>query len=110
MSIATTLHLFSIVVGIGGTVFALWVLRPVALQLLEPPQRLSLWQRRYQRFFSWVCIAIIILPATSYWVIFAIYGGMANVGLNVHFMSGAGVFVVLLFLQLYFAPHKHLTR
>lgn len=110
MSLAVTLHLLFVVIWIGGMFFALWVLRPVASQLLEPAQRLTLWRQSFQRFFLWVWGAVIVLPTTGYWIIFAVYGGMANVGLHIHFMNGVGVLMILLFLHIYFAPYKRLSR
>jgi uncharacterized membrane protein len=51
------LHILSIVVWIGGMVFAHFFLRPAVLQL-PPPQRLPLMHGVLQRFFSAVLVAI----------------------------------------------------
>lgn len=50
------LHILSIVVWIGGMVFAHFFLRPAALQL-PPPQRVPLMHGVLQRFFSAVLVA-----------------------------------------------------
>ncbi len=108
MSIAITLHMLAAVIWVGGMFFAYFVLRPVAAQQLEPPQRLPLWSQCFSRFFPWVWIFIILLPATGYWMIFNVFGGMASVGLYVHLMHGLGWIMILLFIHLYFAPFKRL--
>ena len=52
------LHLFGIVVWVGGMFFAYMVLRPVAADVLQPPERLRLWNGVFSRFFNWVWLAI----------------------------------------------------
>ncbi|MEE9422252.1 MAG: CopD family protein [Gammaproteobacteria bacterium] len=108
MSLAITLHTLAAAIWVGGMFFAYIVLRPVAAQLLEPPQRLPLWSQCFSRFFPWVWMFIILLPATGYWMIFRVLGGMSSVGLYVHLMHGLGWIMILLFMHLYFAPFKRL--
>ena len=43
MTIALFLHLLSDVIWIGGMFLAYVAVRPAALEVLEPPQRLRLW-------------------------------------------------------------------
>ena len=70
-----SLHALAAVIWVGGMFFAYMALRPVAAQLLEPPIRLELWSQTLAQFFPWVWLAVIALPATGYWIIFAVYGG-----------------------------------
>ena len=86
--------------------FAHMVLRPVALSQLEPPLRLRVWAGCFNRFFVWVWLAIVLLPLSGYWIIFAVLGGMRNAGPHIHVMNGAGLVMIGLFLWLYFVPYR----
>ena len=110
MSIAITLHLLAAVIWVGGMFFAYVALRPVAASLLPPPLRLPLWSQTFARFFPWVWGAVIILPATGYWMILRVLGGFAQVGLFVHLMQVLGLVMIAIFLHLYFAPYRRLNR
>lgn len=59
-----TLHLLSVIVWVGGMVFAHFFLRP-ALGVLEVPQRLRLMQAVLGRFFSAVLLAAGLALATG---------------------------------------------
>lgn len=110
MPILISLHLLAAVVWIGGMFFAYVALRPVAASLLDPPLRLPLWAQTFARFFPWVWISVIALPVTGYWMVFAFFGGMANVGLHIHIMQGLGWLMIALYLHIYFAPFKRLKQ
>ena len=69
--------------------FAYMVLRP-SLGILEPPQRPALWNTVFPRFFAWVWVAVIVLPATGYAMVFAAFGGFADAGVHVHVMHALG--------------------
>ena len=45
-------HLLSIVVWVGGMFFAYVILRPSAADILQPPERLRLWDKVFSRFFN----------------------------------------------------------
>jgi uncharacterized membrane protein len=102
---AVMLHALSAVIWVGGMFFALLALRP-ATASLEPGPRLELWLRVLARFFRWVMAAIVLLLASGYLMIFAVYGGFAAAPLPVHLMQGLGIIMMLLFLHLYFAPWR----
>lgn len=108
VSVALILHLFTAVVWIGGMFFAYLVLRPVAAACLEPPQRLTLWTDVFGRFFPWVWLAVVLLPVTGLWLVFAVFGGMGTSPLYVHVMLGIAVLMILIFLHLFFAPYRRL--
>ena len=110
MPIAIALHVLSAVVWVGGMFFAYMVLRPVAAELLEAPLRLRLWRANFRRFFPWVWITVVLLPATGYWIVFTQLGGMAGARLHVHIMQGLGLLMIALYLHLYFAPYRRLAR
>lgn len=110
MSIAITLHLLAAVIWVGGMFFAHQMLRPVAASLLEPPLRQPLWVGVFGRFFPWVWVAIITIPLTGYWMLFGVFGGMANVGLYVHVMHGLGLLMIAIYLYVFFVPYQGLKR
>ncbi len=109
-SIAISLHILSAVFWVGGMFFAYQVLRPVAVQQFEPPQRLKLWAQVFSRFFPWVWLCVILLPVSGYWLVFSLFGGMNAVGLNIHIMQGLGWLMILLYVHLYFAPFRRLKE
>ena len=73
-TVALIVHSLSAIVWVGGMFFALLVLRP-ATGPLEPGPRLELWARVLDRFFTWVIIAIVLLLASGYGMIFGVYAG-----------------------------------
>lgn len=107
-AIALVLHVLSVVVWVGGMVFAHQMLRPVAASLLEPPQRLTLWLGVFSRFFPWVWAAVVLLLATGNWMIFDVYGGFAGTPIYIHIMYGLVLAMMLIFFHVYFAPFKRL--
>lgn len=110
MFIAITLHLLAVVIWVGGMFFAYMALRPVAATLLEPPQRMPLWSLTFARFFPWVWLSVILLPATGYWMILNVFGGFNNLSLYIHIMQGVGILMTLIFLHVFFAPYRRLKQ
>lgn len=110
MFVAVTLHLLAVVVWVGGMFFAYMALRPAAASVLEPPQRMPLWVGTFARFFPWVWAAVILLPATGYWMIFTVFGGFQSLALYIHIMQGLGFVMIAIFLHVFFAPYARLRR
>ena len=104
-TVSLILHTLSAVVWVGGMFFAHQVLRPAA-GALDPGPRLVLWSRVLGRFFAWVIAAIVLLLASGYVLVFAVFGGFGKVGLHVNLMQGIGILMMLLFSHLYFAPWR----
>src|SRR5271155_1441794 len=102
---ALIVHALSAVVWVGGMFFAHQVLRPAAAAL-DPRPRLLLWSRVLGRFFAWVIGAIVLLLASGYALVFAVFGDFGKVGLHVNLMQGIGILMMLLFFHLYFAPWR----
>lgn len=109
-TIAIALHLISAALWVGGMFFAYQILRPAAAAQLEPPARLKLWVAVFSRFFPWVWIFVVLLPATGYWMAFKLFGGMASVGIYIHIMQGLGWLMILIYMHLYFAPFRRLKE
>ncbi len=105
LALTIAAHALSAVIWVGGMFFAYVCLRP-SLGPLDPPVRLQLWADVFSRFFVWVWIIAIALPLTGNYLIIGVYGGFANVGLNIHIMNGLGWIMVGLFALLYFIPYR----
>jgi uncharacterized membrane protein len=101
--ISIALHVLAAVFWVGGMAFAYMVLRPSAGPL-DPPMRLALWRRVFERFLPWVGLAILVLLASGYAMIFIVFAGFAGAPLYVNVMQGLGIIMMLLYLHLYFAP------
>ncbi len=108
MGIALTLHVLASTIWVGGMFFAYMALRPAAAELLEPPVRLRLWARVFQRFFPWVWLAVIILLGTGFWMIFGVFDGFAGVAGQVHLMLLLGLVMSGIFAYIWFGPYPGL--
>ena len=78
MGSAVLLHVIAVVIWVGGMFFAYMFLRPAAAAQLEPPARLTLWAGVFSNFFPWVWSCIVVILATGFWMIFAVFGGMGT--------------------------------
>jgi uncharacterized membrane protein len=90
-AVALALHIFGAVVWVGG-MFAIYVCLRPALGTLEPPQRLQLMR-----------IAILLLLASGYWMLFATFGGFAA-SPYIHLMQMIGWLMIALFVWLFHGP------
>jgi uncharacterized membrane protein len=102
-AVAAALHIFGAVVWVGG-MFAIYVCLRPALGTLEPPQRLRLMRVTFEKFFPWVWMAILLLLATGYWMLFETFGGFSGAGLHIHLMQGIGWAMIALFVWLFHGP------
>lgn len=110
MSFAVVVHLLCVVIWVGGMFFAWMVLRPAAATELEGPSRLKLWHHVFGIFFKWVWMAIVMILASGYWMVFSVFGGMGLIEIYIHIMQGLGLLMMLIFAHLYFAPYKRFCR
>lgn len=109
-SVSIALHVLSVVVWVGGMIFAHTFLRPAAATTLEPPQRLTLWVQVFSRFFPFVWLAIIFILLSGYLMIFTTWGGFAQAPYYVHIMNALGIGMMLIFMHVFFAPYKRLRE
>lgn len=109
------LHVLSIVVWVGGMVFAHFFLRPAAMQL-PPPQRVPLMHGVLQRFFMAVSVAIVIVLVTGLWMIGrvakeTVQAGLAfNMPLDWTLMAALGLLMMAIFAHIRFALYKRLGK
>jgi len=109
MKIMIMLHIFSVVIWVGGMFFAHQILRPVAADLLEPPQRLTQWVGVFKRFFPWVWISVAVILVTGLGMI-GLLGGMGVIPLHIHAMLTLGLAMMGIFAHVFFAPFRRLQR
>ena len=102
MALFKLIHLLAAVIWVGGMFFAYVALRPAALEVLEPPQRLSLWDAVFRRFFSWVWGAVSILMVSGLYMVY-LYGGLAHVARHIHIMLVIGLTMMVIYGYVYFA-------
>lgn len=107
MIIAKFLHILSVVIWVGGMFFAYMALRPVAAERLEPPQRLSLWEGVFGRFFPWVWGSVAVILVTGVYLMMSMGMPPAH---YVSLMFVLGVVMMLMFAHVFFAPYKRLKR
>ena len=96
------IHLLAALIWVGGMFFAYVALRPAAAEVLEPPQRLSLWDAVFRRFFSWVWGAVSILMVSGLYMVY-LYGGLAHVARHIHIMLVIGLTMMVIYGYVYFA-------
>ena len=114
-AILKTLHLFSIIVWIGGMVFAHFFLRP-AVGVLEPAQRVRLMHAVLGRFFAAVLLASSLAVVTGVWMIGRMAKQMVQAGVSFNMplewtvMATLGILMLLIFGYIRFSLYKRLSR
>ena len=110
-----TVHLLSIIVWIGGMVFAMYFLRP-AVASLEAPQRVRLIHEVLGRFFNAVLWAAGLTLASGLWMIGRVAkaavqsGGNFAMPLEWTVMAALGIVMIGIFGHIRFALYKRLSR
>jgi uncharacterized membrane protein len=103
-----TVHVFSIILWLGGMIFAHFFLRP-ALATLAPPERLQLANAVLGRFFAAVLWAASLTLVSGVWMIGRVAkisvqsGGSFSMPLTWTVMASLGVLMVALFGYIRFA-------
>ena len=101
MSFMKLIHLLSIVVWIGGMFFAYVVLRPSAAEVLQPPERLKLWDKVFSKFFNWVWFAVFLVQVSGFYMMY-LYGGFANLPLYINLMLLLGLVMTMIYVYVFF--------
>ncbi len=105
MALFKLLHILSVIIWVGGMFFAYMVLRPSAVEVLEPPLRLRLWVAVFSRFFVWVWAAVALILFTGLYMMH-LYGG--HTPIYVHIMLTLGVAMMAIYAHVYFAYYRKL--
>ncbi|MBT8764629.1 CopD family protein [Metapseudomonas boanensis] len=93
------IHLLAALIWVGGMFFAWMVLRPAAVETLEPPARLKLWVEVFRRFFVWVWVAVLVLPFSGVGMLHMGYASLEAAPRYVHMMIGLYIAMLALFLR-----------
>jgi uncharacterized membrane protein len=110
-----TLHVLSIVVWVGGMVFAHFFLRPAA-SALEPPQRLTLMHGVLRRFFTAITYLSLLALFTGFWMMGSVAkavvqgGGEFTAPVDWTVMALLGTLMVLIFGHIRFALYGRLSK
>jgi len=109
MSFMKLIHLLAIVVWVGGMFFAYVVLRPSAAEVLQPPERLRLWDKVFSRFFNWVWLGIFLVLVSGFYMIY-LFGGFASLPLYINLMLLLGLVMVLIYVYVFFKCYVQFNR
>lgn len=101
------LHVLGVVVWVGGMFVMHVAVRPAAVAVLQPPQRLPLMAGALARFFVWVGISIVAVLASGLAMILG-GGGFSNAHLSVHVMFAIGLAMMAIFLHIRLSPFRRL--
>jgi uncharacterized membrane protein len=110
-----TIHLLSVIVWVGGMVFAHFFLRP-AVAVLAVPDRLRLMHDVLGRFLNAVLLAAGLVLGSGSWMIGRMAGQMAQSGVRFNMpiewmvMAALGLMMIGIFGHIRFALYKRLTR
>ncbi|MBK3867015.1 hypothetical protein GFL09_04810 [Pseudomonas stutzeri] len=94
------LHVLAATVWVGGMFFAWMILRPAAVAILQPPERLKLWSDVFRRFFVWVWVAVLVLPMSGIGMWQMRFGQLESAPRYVHIMAGLYLVMLALFLRI----------
>ena len=113
---AKLLHLIAGIVWMGGMTFMLFALRPAAIASMEPQPRAVLMGQVWQRFYTLVLVAIVVLFTTGTHLYTATFRaakaatGTGSVPLGWNVMLVLGVTMMLVFGHIFFAGFKKYKR
>lgn len=108
MALFKLIHVLAAMIWVGGMLFAYMVLRPSAVEILLPPERLRLWNKVFSRFFNWVWLAVFLLLVSGFYMIYLL-GGITQVARHIHLMLALGMAMMLIFIYVYFVCHVRLN-
>lgn len=104
------LHLLAALVWVGGMFFAWMILRPAAVAVLPPAERLRLWLEVFVRFFYWVWAAVLVLPVSGLILLYLRFAGFDTAPGYVHAMLGLYLAMLALFLRVSLLQLPQLRR
>ncbi len=116
------LHVMGVVIWVGGMFMMHFAVRPSAVELLPPPQRVPMLAATLRRFFRWVTIAVLVVLISGLLMFFGIgmaAGAMAAgknaflegirlAHVSVHAMFVIGLVMMAVYAHIRVAPFKRL--
>jgi len=109
MALYKLLHMLSVLIWVGGMFFAYVILRPSIGQSLKLPERMRLWDRVFNNFFKWVWLAVLLLLATGFYMIY-LFGGMSAMPMHIHLMMSLGIVMMVIFVYLFFGCYVYFNQ
>jgi len=109
MFLMKLIHILATVVWVGGMFFAYVVLRPTAAEILQPPERLRLWDKAFSRFFNWVWLSIFLILVSGFYMIY-LFGGFSHLPLYINLMLLMGLIMLAIFVYVYFKCYVLFNR
>ncbi len=100
-SLVYTLHLLAALVWVGGMFFIWMIVRPAVVAALQGPARLQLWLQILPRFFTWVWVAVVLLPITGVGMIQLQFTSFDTAPRYVQVMIGLYVVMTALFMRVH---------
>lgn len=118
------LHVLAIVIWVGGMFVMHFAVRPSAVELLPPPQRLPMLSATLRRFFGWVTLAVVVTLGSGLAMFVGIgmsagamargenafLAGMQLAHPSIHAMFFTGVVMMVVYAQIRLAPFARLQR
>jgi len=92
------LHIVAVVIWIGGMFFAHFCLRPAALALLQPPQRLPLMSAALGHFFMLVSASLLLLWASGLALFMQLVSAGGRPPLSWNLMAAIAAVMTVVFL------------
>lgn len=86
--------------------FAYFCLRPAAVSVLAPPQRLPLWSATFARFLRYTAVAVAVILLTGFTML--LDTGFRNAPPGWHLMLVLGLVMSTLFAYVYLVPYPRL--
>ncbi len=102
------LHFAGAIVWVGGMFFAYFCLRPAAVQVLEPPQRLTLWVATFERFLRFTVYAAAAIVLSGFMMFMQV--GFKFAPLGWHLMMTLGLLMTGVFVYVYAVLYPRLRR
>lgn len=102
-------HVIGSVIWVGGMFLMHYAVRPAAVRLLEPPQRVPLLTAILGTFFNWVAVAVLVILASGLAMI-TVAGGLQAMHLSVLLMSALGLAMMLVFAYIRFGVYVALRE
>ena len=103
------LHLLAAALWVGGMAVMHFAVRPAAVQMLEPPQRLPFMAAALGRFFAAVNLAIAVLLVSGLGLLH-LGGGLAAAHRSVLAMFAIGLLMTAVYLHIRLALYPRLER
>ena len=107
-SLLIFLHLAGVIVWVGGMFFVHFCLRPAALRVLEPPQRLPLWTETLGRVLPITAVAVLVILLSGFTLLLETGFRQAPVGW--HVMTTLGVVMSGIFVYVFGVLYPRLRR